>query len=519
MDITRPHGSLRIYREDANDGLGVELSGPDALAVFVNDVVGVRISGELPSGPDYAKVNFSQCSLIGITARNLDFSECDFKDCLIRTANFIECSFNGGMFATSLFSELNFSRCTFYNLGVHNSDFHNTIFEECDLTNILVKSSQFRACQFERCETSNKVAEMSVLDDTTFTETEIQINTITENFGLRAGNLQGSPIRSGRVREEYRLISSDDLRSRLREPDLSALEKLRLDYFLTGHLLDGSEFLDASLDLGAWVRLYKNPSTFVELLDRFSEFLVHQYDADRLTLHPLLLLHYVTGRLSNESYFQSELLRVAQSIGGTHLILSRIIGEYLEVLEHLLHAHAGRLHLLAESLSEPGALGDQLQPWLSGTGASLIRVVPRNSPLELEIVGNSIGSLLPILAVFLASRTRLEILRYRPIDSSRAARLPPDAPRTDSVCAGASNGNNIAVEKRELPSSASEHDSLFLLDLGFKGSANNKYGLRFKSILPGSLVVDFRLDVSTTLIGKIRKLLVDLIQPASVEGR
>ena len=142
-------------------------------------------------------------------------------------------------------------------------------FINCDLTNLLVKSSRFSECVFQNCVTSNKICELSALFDVTFSETPIQVETITGNFGLTSDGLMDAPVRSGRVREPHNFLSARELETLLNSRSLSSLEKLSLEYFLRPTLLDGSITLDESLDMRQWARLYRNPGSFVELLDKF----------------------------------------------------------------------------------------------------------------------------------------------------------------------------------------------------------------------------------------------------------
>lgn len=504
---------LAIYKDGTDERIR-----PEAKSFFVNDIVRYRISGALPDSPDYRKVNFAQSTLYDVSAHSIDFSECDFKDCLIKNAVFEDCKFDGGMFATSFFAETLFSGCTFYNVGVQNSEFHRTTFASCDLTNLLVKSSKFRRCLFEQCGTSNKVMEMSVLDDTTFRSTNIQIDTITENFGLTVENLENSTIRSGRVREHFQTLTLRDLEELQRREDLSPLEKLRLHYFLKASLLAGSELLDQSLDLAGWIKIYQNPGTFVELLDRFSEFLVQSYDKERITLQPLLLLHYVTSRLTTGDRFRSELVRVAQSIGGAHLILSRIVEEYLDVLDRLIEQKKGKVVFLAEGSGEAGYYHSELAPWLENTGSHITRVTPHNSPFEVEVIGSAMTSLMPILALFLATRTRLEILQLKEgsghaEDADAAVESEASTPEPEADQAGKSLAHESSLvpisEKRE----KAVPKSLFLFDLGLAHDEKRSYQLQLRSFLPGSLLFDLRLNVSTCMIGRIRDVLLQILTP------
>ena len=145
-----------------------------------------------------------------------------------------------------------------------------------------------------------------------------------------------------------------------------------------------------------------------------------------------------------------------------------------------------------------------LAPWLLRTDASITRLAPRNSPFELELAGTSVASLIPLLAVFLASRTRFELLRFRP---HSPAITDLDHRPGDELTIGEQHGS---LAPRNIPLEDSPQ-SLFRLSFGLEPPSKQNYHLQIKSILPRSLIFDFRLDVSTCLIGRLRRILKDLL--------
>src|SRR5947209_5355957 len=262
---------LRIFSVNDENERQIDLSRISPLEFFKNDIIRFRLTGRMPPEPDYRIVNFIGSVLHDITADKIDFSECDFKDTLVKGALFSNCTFDGGAFATTFFFNTVFRRCTFYNVAVHNCDFQKVEFAECDLTNLLMKSSRISESSFNACKTSNKICEMSTFFDVPFRNTSIQTETITNNFGLRSMDLHDSPVRSGRVREKYHFMDISELASLFNSPKLSVLEKLSLEYFLVHDFINGSQLLDEALDLTRWTKMYANPGSFVELLDKFSE--------------------------------------------------------------------------------------------------------------------------------------------------------------------------------------------------------------------------------------------------------
>lgn len=506
MDHYLDSRPLRIFLESDNGEQEIDLATVAPAEFFKNDLIRYRITGTFPSETDFSVVNFIGCELYDITANGLDFSECDFKDTLVKGAVFSDCSFNGGTFATTFYSETEFRRCTFYNNAAYSCDFRQVHFVDCDLTNLLVKSSRFSQCTFERCITSNKICEMSTLFGVTFVDTPIQIETITNNFGLTSADLKNAPIRSMRVREPYRSLShDDDLKALLTSQKLSALERLTLEYFLEHNLLNGSLLLDEALNIARWTKIYRNPGSFVELLDKFAEFLIHLYEDNKLTVHPILLLHHVTSTLTNSLPSEEDLHRVARSLGGIHLILSRIVEEYLGVLDLAAQRSSGSVAFLAEGPTDPAYFRKALEPWIEQEGVEISRL-ERNSPLFIEFTASDIISLLPLLAAFHATRVKLEITRLK------VALGKEPAPKAGKRISKKSKGGLPAVPEKSLQRVAQRsQQSVFSISSGWVSTPESSYELRVRSLMPGSLLVDLKLNFSTTLVRRIRSILLDLL--------
>jgi uncharacterized protein YjbI with pentapeptide repeats len=493
---------LRVFLEDDAGEKEVDLAKVAPTEFFKNDLIRYRITGTIPREPDFSIVNFVGCVLHDITAEGVDFSECDFKDTFVKGAAFSECIFNGGTFATTFFSDSEFRGCTFYNNAAYSCDFRQVHFIDCDLTNLLVKSSRFSQCSFQNCITSNKICEMSTLFDVTFTNTPIQLETITNNFGLTSSDLRDSEIRSGRARESYHPLQVDDLKDLLNSRDLSALERLTLQYFLDHTLLDGSVLLDESLDITRWTRMYRNPGSFVELLDKFAEFLVHLYDDNRLAVHPIILLHHITGTLINSIPLEENLHRVAMSLGGIHLILSRIVEEYLHVLDLTSQYTGGTVLFRVNGPLDPNYYRTELTPWIGDKDVVITRL-EQNSPLVLELTANDLISLLPLLAVFLATRTKVEITKLK---SSLEKAAKSNRTKAEK------RGSKTSISKKDLPALPQQIQApIFSVRAGLVKSPNPAYELQVKTRMPGSLLVDLRLAFSTTLIHRLRGILITLL--------
>lgn len=488
-------GSLRVFSQTDQIEKELDLTNVNSVEFFKNDIVRYRLTGAIPPEPDFRIANFVGCILDRVTANGVNFSECDFKDTMVKEAVFDGCKFDGGAFATSFLFDVEFINCTFYNVSMHNCDFQKVVFADSDLTNLLVKSSRFLDCNLRRCLTSNKICEMSTLFDVIFDTTSIQIDTIISNFGLIQDSLKDSLIRIGRSRESSRVISNPELRSLLLSSnELSVLEKLSLEYFLEQTLINGAALLDESLDLARWTTIYKNPSSFTELLDKFAEFLLHIYDNNELAIHPILLLHHVTSTLLNSVIEKDRLHRVAMSLGGIHLLLSRIVEDYLALLDSLQALTSATLVFRADGPDDKQYFRDVLEPWLAVNEVTVSRL-ERNSPLILELASQHLTALVPVLAAFLATRTKLEISQIKKDADLHQSK------KSRALTAGSASTDTL---KASVP-------PVFSIFSGKVTSPTPSYEFRVRSMMPGSLMFDLKLNFSTTLIERLRSTLVGLL--------
>ncbi len=509
MDLILHRSPLRLFRQQDGSETEIDLQKVALPSLLTSDLARLRITGTIPALPDLRLTNFVESVMHDIVADGVDFTACDFKDSFIRNAAFSSCDFSDGTLATSFFLESVFRGCRFDNHAVYDCDFQKVQFERCDLRNLLVKSSKFTDCTFRDCTTSNKIAEMSVFRDSRFVDTSIQIDTIINNFGLSSRSLERSPIRSARTRQDFRLLNAADLENELSSRHLTPLEKLRLDYFLDPDLTRGSINLDEALNITSWTKIYKNPTSFVELLDRFSEFLVDLWDSQLITAHTILRFHQVTSSLT-ETVTHNEtghvLHRAAQAVSGTHMMLSRIAEEYFDALDSLRSVQGNTLRLLVDGPEDADYFRRELEPWLSPEGIVIKALGPRNSPLILELFAEATTTFLPLLAAFLATRTKLEIKRLRLTVPSLAGL------KTLGVAPLLRSRENAVPPEDHLPL------SVFSARAGLVTQPSPAYELRLLSLFPGSILVDFRLDISTALAGKLRKVILDLLSDSTGKG-
>jgi hypothetical protein len=331
-----------------------------------------------------------------------------------------------------------------------------------------------------------------MLDDTYFEHTDIQLQTIISNFGITKDNLVDSRIRSDQVREAFSFLSLDDLRTYFNDERFSPIEKLRLEYYLNSDLTAGSEYLDEALNLSRWTRVYKNPGSFAEMLESFSEFIVNLYDNDKITTQAVLLLHHVTSTLTASMNPTEDTHRVALALGGAHMILSRIVETFLETLQLLVAADDKSIVFLVEGPNEKEYFHRELAPLFRDSNIEITDLVVHNSPLDLHLTAH-LGTIIPFAAAFLATRTKIQIFKLRTRSNSRRV-------------TGHQQSTALAVSSRQ----HREIDQLIAINAGMSPSGSS-YEIQVKSLLPGALLLDLRLQFGTRTAGKIRKILIDIL--------
>ncbi|CAA9307119.1 MAG: hypothetical protein AVDCRST_MAG68-944 [uncultured Gemmatimonadetes bacterium] len=383
--------------------------------------------------------------------------------------------------------------------------------------NLLIKGCRFVRCAFVDCVTTNKLFETCLVLDCRFERTELQVQTITGNFGISADQLWDCPIRSHdpKVAFDYvDLASLDEIATA--KTRLAPVEHLRVAYFLSRDVLWGSDALDAALDARGWLQLCRIPSTFAIILQDFSEFLLWVYDRNELTVHPLLLLHTVTSQLSARFGGDAGVNpRVSRAIMGVHMQLSRSVEEFLGVLSGLALDAGDRVRFVANGPLEPAYYHLELAHVFVGDEVRLVEVKPHNSPVELVFEWVSQHSLLCLLAAFAASRVQAELHQL-------SALLPP--PREEEVQEKGgrkrvgSRQSKKAPGLRRVAGVSRDSIELFSYSMGFTSGKSRAYELKARALLPGSLLLELRLEISTGILRPFRRILLKLLSAQEISN-
>lgn len=449
------------------------------------------LSGEMDECSVAGPCNVVRSVLDGVEANRIQFERCDFKDTSIRDSVFRDSALGHSSWFYNSVNNTRFERCSFTDMSLQNSDFQGTVFKDCDLRNIIIKACRFDRCQFIDCTTNNKVFETSRFSECAFRQTQLQIESITENFGLSRSQYEGA-VRSGRADRSFRLLSDVEVAAWGKGNSVHPLSAVSIHYFLHETLLDGSLALDRAADLKSWMPSFRTANSFTVTLDHWIEFLLWLFERNQVSVHTLLAFHSMTDQLirlleTHSSAQQGALGRLS----GTHLSLARAIDVYLELLDTCLLAFPNEVSLLVEGRGTPEFYYQNIAPLFERSGAKITKVVPHNSPWELTISFGPASSALLFMAFFLATRTSFELAKVRTTIEHRST--------TNTALAGAD------------ATTSTSPSTLVSLRLGLGKTPAGSPGLRLKAFLPCNLLAEFKLEVSSKQIAKIRKVLKDLL--------
>lgn len=472
------------------------LRGEDTEGLFNGELRGAELTGLLRNRQTARACNIIESVLHSLTTESVDFTRCDFKDNAIRSCQFRDSKFGSSSMAYNTVVNSIFEGCAFQDTDIQNCEFDRTTFIRCDLRNILVKSCTFNQCEFRGCQTNNKVFETCRLTECSFHSTELQVQTVAENFGLTARSLHGT-LRDNRGDARHRKLAPNDLRRWVRSDATHPLQKLCLHYFLEESLLDGSTHLDTCLNVASWLPAFRTAGSFAVVLNRWIEFLLWLYERDQLAVHTLIRLHSMTDGLLRALGDRASQRQALATISGVHLSLARPVDNFLIVLEQCAASLNRELALLVEGGESKAHYYRALRPLFDRSPAEITRLTEHNSPWELVVSFASGTSPLLFVALFLATRTRIELARI-------SQKLQDRTKEGSDVRSKPSERSHAADQSPNI-------EPVFALDFGGSRIMRTNPNFRLKAYLPGNLVAELQLDIGSRGIAKLRKTVKDLL--------
>jgi len=462
------------------DGGRINLSTTPADTVFNKELRRVCLQGKLADYVVPDRCNLIESQLIDFQTIGVDFSRCDFKDNTFINSHFSKTKFVGVGFVLNTLTKSHFDDCNFYDTVIQNCEFYDVEFRDCDFSSLVIKDCVFARCNFFRCKTSNKLIEMSLLKGCHFEETQLQLQTITENFGLRAAEIT-SAVRSDRIDHAHTEMDRSALEGELAR-EARPLARLAMYYFLDGNLLDGSEHLDAALDVSYWIKTQATIGSFSIVLTRLCEFLLYLHERDELAYLPLLQLHMITGKLASAVPADARLRQAEFAVYGTHLSIARQIDDFGLIIRKFTNSRRRNWTFLVDGKHPKAFYRTELSELFECGRPRILSLVPHNSPWEMMLGFPSSAAVGTFLALFFATRTRIELRRM--LDTTATS-----APGT---------------QKRSRRAST----QVAQLVLGAAGTTEAKSLVHFTTQLSPTLAADFQLSVSTRCIGRVRRIIL-----------
>lgn len=498
----KPNKSLALRPKQETALLQVRnivLDGEDRQGVFEREVRNANITGFLRGAKTAPVCNVIETTLRSFSADSVDFTRCDFKDDVYRSCSFKNCIFTSASMLYSAVFDSRYENCSFHDTVVQDSEFDQTVFLNCDLSHIVVKACNFSRCEFRGCKTSNKVFEMCRITDCVFENTELQLDTLAENFGITATQYRGI-LRDGRPDYPHHHIAAIDLEAWLKTAGARPLYKLNVDYYLKGTLLEGSPYLDESMNLSSWAPMFRTTGSFIVALNQWVAFCLWLHEHDALMIHTLVCLHSMTDQLLRKLTEADANHQALAGISGAHLSLARAIDQYLSTLDQAVQTLSQDVTFLVEGEGTEDYYYEALDSLFSRAPARITSLIPHNSPWELALRFAPHASTMAFMALFLATRTRIEL--------SRVARTVEANSRALTV----NRGRKKRKRATTVDKAVQTPQSLMRVEFGGNHPIGNNPSLQLRAFLPGNLLAELKLNIGSQRVAKLRKVLVDLLK-------
>jgi uncharacterized protein YjbI with pentapeptide repeats len=481
------------FEKIANSPIGVNINFDEipAITFAAKNIADSTLTGKITDKHLFKKLNIIHSVLNDVKSKVVIFFAVDFKDCSVRNTTFEKCNFDSAAHINNNIYDSNFIKCTFNLTSITDSEFFNVTFKNCDFTNTVISTCRFTNCKFVKCKISNKLIESSLIFDSSFVEMDVQPEMIIENFGLDFTMFNKCRIKvPGQNKKGW--ITPEELNSNYISFSLSEIEFFILKYFLKPTiLLDGDDNVDATFEYANWLRLSKNPNRFRLLIERYHEFIMYNYEKNEAPFWMILKMHQMTNDLA--SGIDSKKIDLYRSIMGVHMSLARLVEEYLKLLNNQLDRclREGKIILLANGPIDSQYYYNEIPEIFENRTLQIEKVIKHNSPNELHILWEKVNDLLPLISVFLATRIKigLQRLSFNEAVSEPIPFVPNSNKNTENVI------NALDIVRTEL---------------GFDKQVNN-YMFKLRAILPGNLLLSLHIELRTKVLGKIKKIITDII--------
>ncbi|WP_245258280.1 hypothetical protein [Rhodopseudomonas palustris] len=318
----------------------------------------------------------------------------------------------------------------------------------------------------------------------------LEVGLILGNFGLERSNVQACVLFEKQPDRSLREITWSDLGRIGGHRPLSPIETFRLAFFETGDADGDPDALEQAINPRNWTSEAIIESSFGALLNSFAQFLLALFAANRLPVYGLLRFHTHNFALLEWLSGKPEFSSLYQSAAGVHLSVTREVDAYARAVQEIVDAHTNLLHIRLEA---DGPLDPSYYESLfreaDGGQIRVDWVRPRNSPVEVSLNFFDYATLLSIVALVLATRTKFELSK---IQSMGWIASPPTGDRNGE----AANGKQLIAFRT-----------------GFSLDRPSEYEINVRTLLPRSFLLDLHLCLNISLFKRVRGVLIGLLLP------
>jgi uncharacterized protein YjbI with pentapeptide repeats len=454
-----------------------------SIKIIGKEIYNCEISGTFRKTSERFRGNVVMSSVINFTTDNADLNNVDWKDSNFRNCRFEKTSLDLSAIINCHFAKCKLIECHFDDMAITGSEFYDVEFYNCNLSNIVIESCRFFNCQFHRCKSSNKIFEHCLLFDCSFNNTDIQLQTIIENFGLEKKQTIHCNIRSASCDEEFTFLSESDLQKLYSVEENSILDfyKFKIEYFLNPEItIEGSDSLDNVFNIEEWLPLCKARTTFINMFKSFHDFILILFEQNKTLLLCIYKLKYLTKRISDQDAIKSN-FELYPVIMGYDIALARILSQANLILQDTNERVNKSITLLVEGPLDKDFYYNSLRSCIKGN-FNIKYIKKQNSPNIMEIAAIS-SVIVQIIGLFVVTRVKLEFAN-RKVKKNTKHHIKKIQQKKE-----------IALNLYELSRHSEEWDNNDLLQQYFSNSLT--FNIEFQKF-------------KTSEAGKVRKIIIDI---------
>jgi uncharacterized protein YjbI with pentapeptide repeats len=380
------------------------------------NISNAKITGVMSNIHKLGKANIISSSIDSLKATRGNFNNSDIKDSRFVLSTFESCNFNHASHNNNWILDCTYSECSFSQTSITLSDFTNCTFINCDFSNVIISDCRFVKCTFNNCTTSNKMVESSLLFDCSFKMMAFEIDFISGNFGLSKDNLTDCTIGTHNNVKKTKISKLDPVQfvSTALKKETNSIQRFKLEYFLSPSITsDGSEEMDSLFNIEDWLRLCQNPNRFKLYIEKLHEFLLYQFDNNKLRLRTLIRLFEISAQLSNTISKRPDLIDIQRTIDGVFITIERILEQYFSMARILLSEFEedGFCRILVEGPLDIAYYDKELKDLLNFAPVRFGKIIKHNSPNELYLHWENIKNLWPWIMFIFSTKFKFDLIK------------------------------------------------------------------------------------------------------------